>query len=140
MAEGILRSLAETYNLPWEVGSAAVGNYHIGASPHLSSQKICQLNQIDISQQRARLFVAEDFQSFDLIYAMDSNVLSIMEEIAEKYQQQNTGTLFLEELYPGQQLSVSDPWGRSESDFEEVFQVIMQGCRAIVHKHAGISL
>lgn len=65
IAEGVMRHLVSGNNLNWQIASAGTEGYHIGEPPHHYSQKICQKHGIDISQQRARQFVAADLQEFD---------------------------------------------------------------------------
>src|ERR1700748_2847012 len=68
LAEGILEAKAKKLGLPWEVDSAGTNNnYHIGEAPHPLSQKVARLNSLDISNQCARAFVADDFDRFDKI-------------------------------------------------------------------------
>ena len=70
LAEGILKSkLNPDYFIVDSAGTAA---YHIGELPDYRSIAIAKKNGIDISNQRARKFIANDFNEFDLIYAMDS--------------------------------------------------------------------
>src|SRR6218665_1035717 len=76
IAEGVMRNIALLNNLNWQIASAGTENYHIGEPPHSYSQKVCQKHGIDISQQRARKFVASDFEQFDKIYAMSQDVLA----------------------------------------------------------------
>ena len=58
--------------------------YHTGEPPHPLSQKVAKMNGIDISQQRARRFSAEDFDVYDKIYALAEDVMEEMRRIAEK--------------------------------------------------------
>ena len=71
LAEGILKS--KVFNFKTFVDSAGTGGYHIGAKPDKRSIAIANFNGLDISGQRARKFTVEDFDNFDLIYAMDNS-------------------------------------------------------------------
>ena len=44
--------------------------YHIGKKPDSRSIEIGRINNIDISDQRARQFSSTDFSKFDLIYEL----------------------------------------------------------------------
>ena len=70
LAEGILQDKARKAGLKWSVESAGTNGYHTGEAPHPLSQKVARINGVDISKQRSRNFVAEDFDRFDKIYAM----------------------------------------------------------------------
>ena len=49
LAEGILQHKADTHHLNILVNSAGTGNYHIGEAPHQLSQKVANLNGVNIS-------------------------------------------------------------------------------------------
>jgi len=51
--------------LIWSVESAGTNSYYIGEPPHPLSQKVARMHGIDISQPRARRFIAEDFEAYD---------------------------------------------------------------------------
>jgi len=85
LAEGILESKAKKLGLHWEIDSAGTNNsYHIGEAPHPLSQKVAKLHAVDISQQSARAFVPDDFDRFDKIYAMSSDILVHMKKSPAK--------------------------------------------------------
>ena len=67
MAEGILKHKAQLAGLNWTVDSASTNRYHTGKPPHALSQKVAELNGIDISYQRARRFKPEDLDKYDKI-------------------------------------------------------------------------
>ncbi|HLG41641.1 MAG TPA: hypothetical protein VI461_18315, partial [Chitinophagaceae bacterium] len=74
LAEGILQDKAFKAGLSWSVESAGTNGYHDDEPPHRLSQKVAKLNGIDISSQRSRRFVPEDFEMYDKIYAMAADV------------------------------------------------------------------
>src|SRR5688500_14109060 len=82
LAEGILRHKAQAAGLNWEIRSAGTNGYHVGEAPHRLSQKVAKLNGIDICEQRARRFEAEDMERYDRIYAMADDVIDEMKAIA----------------------------------------------------------
>src|SRR5215467_1462139 len=82
LAEGILKQKVKKAGLPWTIESAGTNGYHIGEPPHHLSQKVAKLNGIDICDQRARAFTADDFKRYDKIYAMSSDVIDEMKWIA----------------------------------------------------------
>ena len=136
MAEGILESKAKKLGLPWEVDSAGTNNnYHIGEAPHPLSQKVARLHSVDISKQCARAFVPEDFDRFDKIYAMSGDILEGMKKIARKKFRPEKTDLLLNEIYPGQNLDVPDPWYGEEPNYHEVFEMIDKACDKIVEKY-----
>ena len=110
LAQGILKHKAKKAGLDWEVDSAGTNGYHIGEPPHQLSQKVAKLNGIDICNQRSRQLVKEDFDRYDKIYAMAEDVMDDMKAIAKEKYDPSKVDLFLNELYPGKNRIVPDPW------------------------------
>ena len=137
LAEGILQHKANAAGLNWTIDSAGTNGYHTGEAPHELSQKVARLNGIEICEQRARRFVKEDFDRFDIIYAMADDVLYDMKRIAKEKFDEEKARLFLEELFPGKNKSVPDPWYGPEPGYHEVFELIEKTCDAIIRKYAG---
>ncbi|HEV7331754.1 MAG TPA: low molecular weight protein-tyrosine-phosphatase [Flavisolibacter sp.] len=138
LAEGVLKHKAREAGLDWTVESAGTNGYHIGEAPHHLSQKVARLNGIDICEQRARRFVKADFDRYDKIYAMAEDVMDDIRRIAiEKYDAAKVD-LFLNELYPGKNASVPDPWYGTEPGYHEVYKLINETCEAIIRKYANV--
>jgi len=136
MAEGILQHKARTAGLHWNLDSAGTNNgYHVGEQPHHLSQKVAKLNSIDISHQRARSFTAEDFDHFDKIYAMSKDVLRDMKSIARNKFDADKADLLMNELYPGRNMDIPDPWYGSEPGYHEVFKLIESACDKIIERY-----
>jgi protein-tyrosine phosphatase len=140
MAEGILEHKAKKAGLNWVIESAGTNGYHIGEPPHRLSQKVARLNGIDICHQRARQFVPDDFERYDKIYALADDVLDEMRWIAGRKYNPSKVDLLLNELHPGKNLSVPDPWYGTESGYHEVFKIIDEVCEKIISKYADIKL
>lgn len=135
IAEGVMRHIAFQHNLNWSIESAGTESYHIGEAPHSYSQKVCHKYGIDISQQKARKFVPEDFNNFDKIYAMSKDVLEEIKHVSGSSFDESRISLFLNELYPGSNRSVPDPWYGPEDGYEEVYDMIEKTCRKIAEKY-----
>lgn len=132
MAEGILQEQANKAGLHWTVESAGTNGYHTGEPPHHLSIKVAAQHGIDISKQRCRKFTAADPEQYDKIYAMAGDVLDDMQSIAKR-KMQNVD-LLLNELYPGQDRDVPDPWYGPEAGYHEVFTLIEKACEQIINK------
>ena len=135
LAEGILKHKAEAAGLAWTVESAGTNGYHTGEAPHPLSQKVAKLNGIDICEQRARRFVKEDIDGYDKIYAMADDVVDEMRRIAGSRFNAAKVDLLLNEVRPGEHLSVPDPWYGPEPGYHEVYRLIDEACDAIVKKY-----
>ncbi|MCX8472876.1 MAG: low molecular weight phosphotyrosine protein phosphatase [Sediminibacterium sp.] len=133
IAEGLMRQKITLYNLPWEVDSAAVGNYYIGKPPHQFAQLVCKGNGIDISHQRARLLTINDFDKFDKIYAMDESIFEEAKKIAGNHHV-NRLDLFLNEINI-ENKNTPDPYYGYYFDFKLVYKLVEQVCDQIVQKY-----
>jgi len=136
LAEGILQDKAFKAGLIWTVESAGTNSYHIGEPPHTLSQKIARVNGIDISQQRARRFIAEDFEAFDKIYALAEDVLDDIRRISKKKVDGSKADLLMNEAYPGENKDVPDPYYGPEAGYIEAYHLIEEACDAIVKKYS----
>ena len=135
IAEGVMQHKIEQYRLNWSVESAGTESYHIGEAPHKHSQKVCLENNIDISAQRARKFTKHDLQRYDKIYAMAADVYDEIKHIAGNGADISNVSLFLNELTPGSNASVPDPWYGNEDGYLPVYRMIDKTCDAIIAKY-----
>lgn len=132
LAEGILKSKLSKND--FIVDSAGTGGWHAGEKPDKRSIAIAKQKGLDISQQKARQFSAKDFKKFDYIYAMDmsnyKNILSLAENEADK----TKVTLILNELFPGENVEVPDPYYGGADGFENVYNMLDKACDVIAEK------
>lgn len=132
LAEGILKS--KVFSIKTMVDSAGTGAYHIGKKPDPRSIAVARLNGIDITDQRARQFSVEDFDNFDLIYAMDNanyyNIISLARTDIDK----GKVKLILNEVFPGDDLGVPDPYHGGDFGFKNVYKMLDEACDVIAKK------
>jgi len=136
LAEGILKDKLNKAGLHWEVDSAGTNRYHTGDAPHRLSQKVAKLHGIDISKIKARTIVPEDFDRFDKIYAMAQDVIFDMRSVVGKKFNGNKVELLMNEVFPGENIDVADPYYGGEEGFHEVFKMMDEACEAIVKKYS----
>ena len=122
LAEGILKSKLPQNN--FTVDSAGTSNYHIGELPDKRSIAVAYKHHIDISNQRGRLFSIDDFDKFDLIYAMDSCNYNNILSLASSPEEEAKVKLILNESHPGMNLAVPDPYYGGEKGFIEVYELL----------------
>jgi len=132
IAEGVLRHKIKEKGLNWTVESAGTEHYHIGEPPHQFSQKVCLAHGIDISDLRAAKFTGDDFDHYDIIYAMAEDVYLEIEQIGDKGADMHKVRYFLNELYENSNQSVPDPYGHPEKEFTLVYNMINETCDAII--------
>jgi protein-tyrosine phosphatase len=137
LAEGILKHKALKAGLNWVVESVGTNGYHNGEPPHQMSIKVALQNGIDISGQRSRQFVAADFEKYDILYAMANDVVDDMRWIAKDKFDHKKVELILNELYPGKNKDVPDPWSGPEKGYHETYKLIEQACEKIVLLKVG---
>jgi protein-tyrosine phosphatase len=135
LAQGILEHKAKQAGLGWTVDSAGTGNWHIGEAPHHLSQKVARLNGIDICSQYARQFRKTDMLDFDKIYVMDKSNFRDVQQMSEELWDAAKTDLFLNELYPGKNMDVPDPWYGEEDGYHEVYKLIDAACDKIIEKY-----
>jgi protein-tyrosine phosphatase len=134
LAEGVLAAKAKKAGLNWVVDSAGTNGYHTGEAPHVNSIKVAALHGIDISKQRSRDFTGIDFEEFDMIYAMAQDVLTDIRYIAREKFDEKKVTLFLNELFPGKNKDLPDPWSKPEKAYHEVYDLVDKTCTEIIKK------
>ena len=131
LAEGILKSKLPD-NGEFYVDSAGTSNYHIGELPDTRSIEIARKYGIDITSQRGRQFQLDDFDGFDLIYAMDTSNYHNILRIARNAEDEAKVKLILGELIDYETVNVPDPYYGGDSGFEHVFQLLNKACNRIV--------
>jgi protein-tyrosine phosphatase len=132
IAEGVLRHKADQQGLNYIVDSAGTAAYHVGEPPDPRMQMTAQKHGIDISGQRARQFSFDDFDDFDIIYAMDQSNYDNIISLADTEEQKDRVKLLLNEYKPGSDMSVPDPWHGGDNGFETVFQLVKAACDNII--------
>lgn len=131
MAEGIMRSKIEKYNLDAEVDSAGFESFHTGDAPDYRAIKVMKTHGIDISGQKSRLFRKSDFNDFDLIFVMDSGNFGDVKSVASTSGQMNKVDYILNTLSPGKNNPVPDPYYGGDDGFERVFKLLDSAAEAI---------
>jgi protein-tyrosine phosphatase len=110
LAEGILVKKGIKNKLNINVDSAGIAAYHVGEKPDPRSIKTAKIHEIDISKQKARQFSVKDFDTFDVIYAMDVSNYNNINTLAINQDQKNKVKLILNEMHPNSNASVPDPY------------------------------
>jgi len=135
LAEEVMRSKIEKYGLNAEVDSCGLGGWHVGEPPDDRAQRTALKHGLDISHQKCRKITLNDFDDFDVIYAMDNEIFRSLSQIAMQGRKpQAKIKLFMNELYPNENRPVPDPYSGGMSQFEEVWKMIDAGCEEIAKK------
>lgn len=135
MAKAILVKKLYDKNITWvEVDSAGTSDYHVGGKADYRTIESGLKHGIDLSLHRGRQFSKHDFEMFDMIYAMDNENYSDILYHASNTEEAKKVKLILNELNPGSNIPVPDPWFGGEQDFEKVFNLLDKACDVIVDK------
>ncbi len=132
LAEGILSEKLPSSK--FKVDSAGTAGYHIGKKPDTRSIQIAQKNGIDITTQKGRQFDVHDFGKFDIIYAMDFSVYKDIIALAPDENSKSKVKMILDEVFPGENIDVPDPYYGSDFGFESVYKMLDQACEVIANK------
>ena len=120
---------------PVRLDSAGLGDWHAGEPPDPRAIAVASRHGIDLSGQRARAVVADDFRRFDLILGADRSILAALRQRAPR-DARSECALFLD--WTGVQVNgeVPDPYTGGESDFEAVFALIARGAAGLLARAA----
>jgi protein-tyrosine phosphatase len=137
LAEGIMRKKLEISHIDGMVDSCGFESFHRGDPPDSRSVETALKNGVDIRQQRARLFRAEDFDKFDLIYVMDHNNYRDVADAARTPDDLAKVDLIMNAAFPGANLPVPDPYYGGKQGFDKTWELLDKATDAIVEKIKG---
>jgi len=130
--EAVLRKLAaDAGRTHLTIDSCGTHGYHVGDPPDDRARHAGSLRGYDFSGQQARQLNTRDFETFDLILAMDRGH---REQLRTASPQQHVGKirLFLE-FAPGTgRQDVPDPYYGGSEGYELALDLIEAGCRGIL--------
>jgi protein-tyrosine phosphatase len=131
-AEGVLREKLTAAGLASHVSvdSAGTSDWHVGKPVDARTRQAAQRRGYDLAQLRGRQVVAEDFNLFEFIFAMDQSNLQYLRSI-----QPTTGLAQLDLLLRRYQLPISevpDPYYSAEEGFEQVLDLLESACDGLV--------
>lgn len=131
-AEGVLRDKLTAAGLASQVSvdSAGTSDWHVGKPVDARTRQVAQRRGYDLSQLRGRQVVAEDFNRFEFIFAMDQSNLQYLRSI-----QPATGVAQLDLFLRRYQLPISevpDPYYSGEEGFEQVLDLLERACDGLV--------
>ncbi|WP_298498523.1 low molecular weight protein-tyrosine-phosphatase [uncultured Algibacter sp.] len=130
LAEGILKSKLSN---DFIIDSAGTANYHKGSSPDKRSIAIAKKYGLDISNLKGRQFVISDFDSFDFIYVMDESNYQNVIKLGRSKEDFDKVKYILNEVYPGKNFEVPDPYYGGDQGFENIYQMLNEACENIAN-------
>jgi protein-tyrosine phosphatase len=133
LAHGILESKAPK---DWYVDSAGTSGWHEGERPDTRSIITAKGRGLNIDQQRSRPFLAEDFERFDVIFAMDSSNYTNITRLAPDEASKAKVRLIMNEAYPGENRQVPDPYTGGQRGFEDVYDMLDLAIEKFLEQHS----
>ena len=89
---------------------------------------------MDITNQKARQFTPKDFEDFDYIYVMDNSNYDDVIELAKNEVQKKKVQLILNDLFPGDNVDVPDPYYGLQNGFDMVYEMLDESCSILAKK------
>ncbi len=130
-AEGVFVARARAAGVSIAGDSAGTSGWHVGDPPYPPMIRAAAARGYDLAPLQARQAVPMDFESFDLILAMDRSNLAALEAMRPRG---NTTPLrlFLSDVEGIAGDEVPDPW--YTGDFEAALDLIEAGAAALVSR------
>lgn len=133
LAQGVLQHKLDSFNLKnIYVDSAGTGSWHAGNPPDIRSIEIAEKYGIDISQQRARQFSSNDFNTFNKIIVMDTKNYKNLLNLSSSQIDSDKIKLLLSYTYKNERASVPDPYYGGDDGFENIYKLINSACNEII--------
>ena len=133
LAHGILRRESERRGLGWTIDSAGTGAYHVGEGPDPRSVAEARRRGIDISGQRARQLVPEDFERFDHVLVMDASNYQDARRLARTAAERDKVELIMNYADPGRNGQVPDPYW-DDDGFAGVYDMLARAVEGFVER------
>lgn len=132
-AEGVFRHVLQTRapQLDVYIDSAGTHDYHIGEPPDARAASAAKRRGVDISNLRARRVVAEDFETFDLILAMDEQNLRELQARARRDLRDRI-RLLMDFAPNAVSRAVPDPYYGGAQGFEEVLDLLEDAAEGLL--------
>ncbi len=117
-----------------EVESAGTGHWHLGDPPDSRSTAAAARRGIELTGV-ARLVSEADFADYDLLVAMDRSNRDALLVLAPDADARARVRMLRDSR--GEEIEVPDPYYGGPEDFDEVLDVVAEGCRALLDEIEG---
>ncbi|MBZ9817540.1 low molecular weight protein-tyrosine-phosphatase [Mesorhizobium sp. CA7] len=138
LAEGVFRAVLTEQGKEQGlvIDSAGTGGWHAGQEPDRRSIAVAERHGVDISGQRARKVLPEDFMRFDLILGMDRANVRDLKALAPQAAHDRIH-LYLD-FATGKAVDIPDPYYDGAEAFASVYRMIREASDALA-KRLGAS-
>ncbi|TGV73437.1 low molecular weight phosphotyrosine protein phosphatase [Mesorhizobium sp. M00.F.Ca.ET.149.01.1.1] len=132
LAEGVFRGVLAGHGRDLLIDSAGTGGWHAGEQPDRRSIAVAALHGVDLSGQRARKVLPEDFSRFDLILGMDRANVRDLKALAPPAARDRIH-LYLD-FATGKAVDVPDPYYDGAEAFASVYRMIREASEALAKR------
>lgn len=139
LAEAILKDKFSRNNINAIVESAGTIRYHEGEGADSRAIETANRHHLSLNNHTARGLTRRDLIDFDKIYVMDRGNYSDIKKLAGDNFNPSQVKFILNEIYPGQNNEVPDPYYKGKDGFESVFQLLDKACSQIVLKMKAVT-
>lgn len=132
-AEGVVSKLIADGRMrdSVSVDSAGTHAYHVGEAPDPRAQRAARNRGVELRGLRARRVVAEDFEAFDLILAMDRENLEYLFDVCPP-RHRNKVRLFLSYARNCDLDEVPDPYYGGSMGFDRVLDLVENAAQGLI--------
>ncbi len=130
LAQGILEAKIKSLGLDWIVDSAGTSGYHNDELPDIRSIEIAKYHGLDISNQRSRKINENDFEIFDLIFAMDQSNFRNIKKLGRTLDESKLHLIM--NMVNSDNQPVPDPY--YNDGFPKVYKMLDEACDAILDR------
>lgn len=122
-AEAVMRQKISERGLDIHIDSAGTANYHSGEMPDSRAIQIGKSLGYNLTNLTARQLSLDDFDKFDIIFAMDKQNLQDIKRLASQ-----KSTAFRAKIQAFDSVCVKDPYYGDEQDFDAMYWHIQKVC------------
>lgn len=132
-AEGVFKRHVREAGLERVILSDSAGthDYHVGEPPDSRAQQAAQRRGYDLADLRARRVTARDFETFDLVLAMDTHNLKLLRRQSPS-EHAHKLRLFLEFASERDVREVPDPYYGGSQGFESVLDLVEDAAQGLL--------
>ena len=132
-AQGVFTKLVVEEGLSHliEIDSAGTHAFHVGEPPDPRARETAHRRGIDLSGQRARRAMAEDFEQFDYVLAMDADNYQALSALCPPGFEERL-RLFMDFAPHLETRDVPDPYYGGANGFEAVFDMVDEAAHGLL--------
>jgi protein-tyrosine phosphatase len=131
IAEALLKKKYAEHNIKANVDSAGFEPYHINKPPDNKAIKAAKKYGLKLSGN-ARIFVKDDFDRFDRIYAMDAQNYMDLIELCRNENDKSKVDLIMNVIEAGKNSNLPDPFRSGDENYDDVYEILDKATDSLV--------